>query len=118
MHTNSLNFEQGDLVVADLLFSEQVGIKRRPALVISNSKYNQSSDDVVLLKITSQAKRTHFDVFLSNDDLLEGKLNASSMIMTDNLVTTYKKMVSSKIGKISGQKLKEVKQKLREIFEL
>ncbi|MFH1663631.1 MAG: type II toxin-antitoxin system PemK/MazF family toxin [archaeon] len=115
---NSLNFEQGDLVVADLMFSEQIGVKRRPALVISNSKFNRESDDLILFKITSRGSKTKYDVLLTSKDLENGQLKTESQIMTDNPVTVYKKLIETKIGKISKQKLKEVKQKIKELYEL
>ena len=115
---NSSNFEQGEIVVAQILFSEQIGLKTRPALVISNTKYNKNSEDIILLKITSQSKKTKYDIDLNNKDLEDGKLTKTSMIMTDNPVTTYKGMISTKIGKISNKKLKEVKEKLSELYEL
>ena len=117
-HMNSLNFEQGDLVVADLMFSEQIGVKRRPALVVSNSKFNRESDDLILLKITSRGSKTRYDVLLTSKDLEKGQLKSKSQIMVDNPVTVYKKLIESKIGKISSQKLKEVKQKIKELYEL
>jgi mRNA interferase MazF len=117
-HMNSSNFEQGEIVVAQILFSEQIGLKTRPALVISNTKYNKNSEDIILLKITSQSKKTKYDIDLNNKDLEDGKLTKTSMIMTDNPVTTYKGMISTKIGKISNKKLKEVKEKLSELYEL
>ncbi len=115
---NSSNFEQGDLVVANLIFSEQIGAKRRPALVISNSKFNRESDDLILLKITSQGSKTKYDVLLTSKDLEKGRLKTESHIMVDNPVTTYKKLIETKIGKISKQKLKEVKGKIKELYEL
>lgn len=118
MRMSSLSFEQGDLVVADLMFSEQIGSKRRPALVVSNSKFNKESDDLILLKITSKGSKTRYDVPLASKDLEKGKLKTESQIMVDSPVTTYKKLIESKIGKISNHKLKEVKQKIKELYEL
>lgn len=115
---NSLNFEQGDIVVAEILYSEQIGLKTRPALIISNTKYNKKSEDIILLKITSQLKKTNYDIGLSNNDLESGQLTKSSMIMIDNPVTTYKEMIRRKIGKITKKKLSEVKEKLSELYEL
>ncbi|MDD5147857.1 MAG: type II toxin-antitoxin system PemK/MazF family toxin [Candidatus ainarchaeum sp.] len=116
MQKSSLSFEQGGLVIATLLFAEQIGAKRRPALVISNSEFNKKSDDLILLKITSQAKKTQFDVALAQKDLERGELKTESQIMVDNPVTTYKQLIEHNIGKISGQKLKEVKQKIKELY--
>ncbi|MCX6803526.1 MAG: type II toxin-antitoxin system PemK/MazF family toxin [Candidatus Diapherotrites archaeon] len=115
---SSLNFEPGEIVVAQILYSEQIGIKTRPALVVSNAKYNKDSEDVILLKITSKSKQTKYDIELTNSDLVNGELAKESMIMADNPVTTYKEMITTKIGKISKEKLNQVKEKLAELFEI
>lgn len=115
---NSLNFEQGDIVIAELLYSEQIGLKIRPALVISNTKYNKNSDDIILLKITSSEKKTKYDLTLNAKEMETGKLKNESTIMIDNPVTTYKGVIQTKVGKVTKTKLKEVKQKLSELYEL
>lgn len=118
MQKSSSSFKQGDIVVAQILFSEQIGVKRRPALVISNSDYNKKSDDLILLKITSRGKRTDFDVLLTQRDLAEGTLKVESQIMVDNPVTAYKKIISEKIATVNQKKLKEVKQKIKKLYGL
>ena len=115
---NFLNFEQGDIVIAELLYSEQIGLKLRPALVISNTNYNKKSDDIILLKITSKDKKTKYDINLIAEDMETGKLKSRSQIMIDNPVTTYKGVIQTKVGKINQAKLKDVKQKMREFYEL
>ncbi|MBN2127070.1 MAG: type II toxin-antitoxin system PemK/MazF family toxin [Candidatus Diapherotrites archaeon] len=115
---NSLIFEQGDIVIANVLFSEQIGMKTRPALVISNSEFNKKSDDLILLKITSKGKKTQFDVNLTSEDVTEGFLKQESNIMVDNPVTVYKRLIETKTGKITKQKLKEVKQKIKELYQI
>ncbi len=62
--------------------------------------------------------KAKFDVKLKNSDLLEGELKTESKILTDFPTTMEKNLVSQKIGKITRQKLQEVKQKLRELYEL
>lgn len=115
---NSLSFEQGEIVIAELLYSEQIGAKVRPALVISNTTYNKHSDDIILLKITSSEKRTKYDLTLRAGDMEKGKLKNESIIMIDNPVTTYNGVIQTKVGKITKEKLKEVKQKISELYEL
>jgi mRNA interferase MazF len=118
MQTTSLSFEQGDIVVADILFSEQIGVKKRPVLVISNQKFNQSSDDLIVLKITSADKRTHFDVPLSNADLVHGTMKVDSSIMVDFPVTVQKNLITQTIGRISKEKVAEVKKKIKKLYHL
>jgi mRNA interferase MazF len=115
---NSSSFEQGDIVVANIVYSEQIGVKTRPALVISNTGYNKKSDDLILLKITSAGTKTQYDILLNNKNIEEGELKTESHIMVDNPVTTYKKLIQQKIGKITKQKLLEVKQKTKELYNL
>lgn len=115
---SSLSFKQGDIVVANVLFSEQTGAKKRLALVISNSDYNQHSDDIIVLKITSKGNNSKFDVSLIQKDLALGTIKLDSQIMVDNPVTTYIKQIDSNVGKISAQKLQEVKQKIKELYQL
>ena len=118
MLMNSLNFNPGDIVVATILFSEQVGAKKRLALVLSNIEYNKKSDDIILLKITSKGKKNKYYAELTQKDLEEGKIKLESQIMVDNPVTTYKQLIESKVGRITKQKLKEVKQKTKVLYLL
>ena len=113
---SSSSFEQGEIVVAPIPFSSQVSAKLRPALVISKKTYNNKSEDVIVLKVTSKGKDYPFDVELSVNDFLSGKLKHESVVQADFPVVIEKQSVSKKIGKISNQKLKEVKQKIKELY--
>ncbi|MFA4906851.1 MAG: type II toxin-antitoxin system PemK/MazF family toxin [archaeon] len=118
MQRNSSSFEQGDIIVADLLYSEQVGVKRRPVLVISKGEYNKNSEDLIVLKITSAEKQTKFDVPLKQAELEAGSLRVESIIMVDFISTVQKSLVSEKIGRISEKKLEEVKKRMKELYAL
>jgi len=118
MQRNFSIFDQGDIVVAVLPFSDQKGSKRRPALVISGTKYNVSSNDLVLLQITSVQKPGKYRVVLSGEGLEDGTLKVESQIKVDSPVAFYKKAVERKIGKITAQKLAEVKGLVSEFYEL
>ena len=115
---NSSNFEQGVIVVAPIPFSSQFSAKIRPALVISKKAYNGKSEDIIVLKVTSKGKDYPFDVGVSAKDFVAGKLKHESVIQVDFPVVIEKQSVSQKIGKISNQKLKEVKQKIKELYGL
>jgi len=116
MPMNSSNIEQGELVVADILFAEQIGTKRRLALVASTSEFNKTSDDIVVLKVTSSAKSTPFDIQISNKDTQNKTLKKDSAIMADFPVTLFKENIFARPDKITGQKLAEVKQKIRKLY--
>lgn len=118
MQKNSLSFEQGDIVVANILYSQQIGFKRRPVLVISNSNYNKHSEDIIVTSISSTPLKAKYDIKLTNKDITEGELRTESKILTDFPTTMEKNLIAQKVGKISAQKLKEVKQKIKELYEL
>ncbi len=47
----------GDVVLVPFPFTDQSGIKKRPAVVVSSQKYNASRRDIVIMAITSQARQ-------------------------------------------------------------
>jgi mRNA interferase MazF len=49
-----MTFEFGDVILARYPFTNQVGFKQRPAVVVSNRQYNTVRPDVVIMSITSQ----------------------------------------------------------------
>ena len=118
MQKSYSGFEQGDIIVADILYSRQVGVKRRPVLVISNARHNKHSANVIVLSVSSTEIKTPYDVPLTNKDLVKGELRLESKILVDFPTTLEKTLLTQKIGKISEQKIREVKQKLKELYEL
>ena len=47
-------FHFGDIVLVRFPFTNQTNSKQRPAVIVSNAKYNLSRPDVVLMAVTSQ----------------------------------------------------------------
>ena len=54
VNTSRLNF--GDVVLVPFPFTDQSGIKKRPAVVVSGHRYNGSRRDIVIMAITSQVR--------------------------------------------------------------
>ncbi|MEK7477310.1 MAG: type II toxin-antitoxin system PemK/MazF family toxin [Candidatus Coatesbacteria bacterium] len=50
----TIEFEFGDIVLVPFPFTDQRSSKRRPAAVVSTSRYNQGSPGVILMAVTSQ----------------------------------------------------------------
>jgi mRNA interferase MazF len=53
----TLSFEFGDVVLVPFPFTDQSGTKKRPAVVVSGSRYNASRRDIVIMAITSQIRQ-------------------------------------------------------------
>jgi mRNA interferase MazF len=52
-----LDFDFGDVVLVPFPFTDQSGTKKRPAVVVSSSRYNASRRDIVIMAITSQIRQ-------------------------------------------------------------
>ena len=108
--------EQGDIVLIDFSYSNLKRSKFRPALVISNSRYNSTSLDVIVLRITSKSKR-EWAIKITNKDVESGFLEVESYVKVDSIFTIEKMMVAKVVAKLKVEKVDEVKMKLAELFE-
>lgn len=52
--TTVYNF--GDIVLVPFPFTDQTGVKKRPAVVVSSAAYNGARRDLMLMAITSQVR--------------------------------------------------------------
>lgn len=110
-------FDQGDIVIVELPFSDQVRSKYRPVLVISNDNYNNSSNDILVAKITGSHFNTPWETKLTNKDLDNGMLKKTSFIDSGFLFTIEKSIVKKSIGKVKQKHLKSVLDKINQILE-
>ncbi|CAD6495124.1 MAG: PemK-like, MazF-like toxin of type II toxin-antitoxin system [Candidatus Argoarchaeum ethanivorans] len=109
--------EQGDIVLIDFSYSDLKRSKFRPALVISNSRYNSTSLDVVVLRITSKPRR-EWAIKITNKDIESGFLEVESFVKVDSIFTIERKMVAKVVARLKEEKVDEVKMKLAELFEV
>lgn len=106
-------FVKGDVVIVPFPFSDLSQAKRRPALVVANLK----GDDVILCQITSQAKSDNYAVAITNADFSSGGLNKNSNVRPNRLFTADKGIILYKAGQLKVERLKEVIDKIIDIFQ-
>lgn len=103
----------GEVVVLLFPFSDLSSSRRRPALVVATL----TGDDVILAQITSSfARSDKYAISLEAKDFQEGKLPVSSLIRPNKLFTADTALISSKMGSLRENKLKEVQEALVKIF--
>lgn len=51
-------YRRGDVVLVPFPFSDQSAAKKRPAVVISSTHYNETSPDIVILAVTSKVEKS------------------------------------------------------------
>jgi len=100
--------EQRDLLLVPFPFSDQLGKKVRPIVVISNNAFNQYSEDILVVAVTSNLTKDKHTIFLSKNELEEGILNHDCCIKVENILKIDKKLIIKKIGKIKQTTLQEV----------
>jgi mRNA interferase MazF len=103
----------GDVVVLPFPRTDLQAGKRRPALVVADLP----GDDLILCQITSQVRNDSNSVLLTETDFQSGRLALDSHIRPQRLFTVEKRVVLYSVGQVTGQKLEEVKSRLRQLFE-
>ena len=107
--------KQGELLLVPFPFSDQSGRKVRPVIVVSNEDFNEFSEDVIVVGVTSNLSKNRYTLNLSNKDLEEGNLFDDYCIKVENMLRLDKELVVKKIGKINKNKLKQIISKIIEI---
>jgi len=60
--------EQRDLLLVPFPFSDQSGKKVRHVIVISNNEFNEQSEDIIVVGVTSNLSKNKYTVKLDNKD--------------------------------------------------
>ena len=100
--------QQQDLLLVPFPFSNQSGRKVRPVIVISNNEFNNHSEDVIVVGVTSNISMDRYSINLDNKDLEEGKLFTKCVIKVENILRLDRGLIIKKIGKTNKEKLKEI----------
>lgn len=110
-------YNQGDIVLIPVPFSDLSSRKQRPVLIVSNDDYNKITEDIVVVAITSQLKDLDYSVVIEQEDLKEGTLKVTSAIRADKVYTLSKNIVNKKFGKVNSEVLKYVQVKFNELLK-
>jgi len=105
-------YAKGDVVVLPFPYTDLLSIKKRPALVIAALKGN----NIILAQITTNQRDDEDLISLTKKDFASGFLKCDSFIMASLIFTADNSRVEYKAGRIKQEKIKEVQNKLCEIF--
>ncbi len=105
-------FVKGDVVVLPFPYTDLSTTKKRPALIVATLK----GENIILAQITTKQRDDEDMLTLKKADFASGILKVDSYIMSSILFTAESSTVSYKAGKIKISKIKEVQDKLCEIF--
>ena len=100
---------QRQIVLLNFPFSNLKTSKVRPAIVLSNDKYNKKSRDVVVIPLTSNTIKTNYDLIITNKSMEEGNLMVDSRAKINRIFNVEKKLIKMNIGKINKKTFLEIK---------
>ncbi len=114
MLKNSSKYKQGDIVILELPFTDLLGSKLRPVLVLNAIDLG---NDIIVVKVTSSPGPHR--VPITQSDLAIGLLKKEpSYIDCSSIFTVEKKLVVKVVGRLSEEALLKVKEELKSIFDL
>ena len=95
--------QQRSVVILPFPFSDLQRRKARPAIVVSNNRYNRRSDDVVAVPLTSNLRPSEYGVPVTSKDMECGKLVVDSQAMVDKPFSVEKRIIANHIGMVDGK---------------
>lgn len=108
-------YDQGDVLLVPFPFTDQSGLKQRPAIVLSCRSYNQARDDVILAPVTSQVSSVPDEVTLT--DWSGAGLIKPSVVKP--LLSSFEgRLVRRKLGALSAPDLAQVRALFARILDL
>ena len=100
--------KQGDIVVLPFPFTDLTNCKLRPALIISNEKYNRKKN-VIVICISTQQSLKAYTLVLKQEDLKLGKLQKKSYIRFQNIFTIEKRLIKKIVAKLNTKSLNKIR---------
>lgn len=108
-------YERGDIVLVPFPFTDQTTTKKRPAVVISSTRYNEIPQDIVIMAVTSQTGKTYgLGECLIKNWKEAGLLKPSAI--KSAISTIEQKLVLKKLGKLSADDLTSLNAVLKDLL--
>jgi mRNA interferase MazF len=117
-----MKYVRGDIILADLPYTDRSGSKVRPALVVQNDRNNARLDDVILAMITRTTSRstepTQLLIDVTTPSGQATGLLHTSAVKCEHLITLHQKFVQRVIGHLPDALMQQVNECLKESLEL
>jgi len=111
MTTSTTVYNRGDVVLVNFIFTDETGVKKRPAIIISSREYNNNRQEAIISAITSRTERILTGDYLIKDWKKAGLISPS--LATCIIRTIKQDMISKKLGKVTANDLKQIDKHLK-----
>lgn len=96
-----MTFNQRDIVLVPVPFSDLSSSKRRPVVILSGDAHNGQSPGLVVAAITSNLAISVYGVLINSADLESGVLPRTSLVRPDKIYTLSKTIVVKKFERLN-----------------
>lgn len=110
-------YNQGDILLIPIPFSDLTSSRRRPVLVLSNSSYNQRTEDLIVAAVTSNLFEKEYSVLFGNEHMKDGTLMVLSSVRVDKIYAIPKYLIIRRFGSVNSEIVEQVKTKLFDLLE-
>lgn len=112
---------RGDVVLADLAYSDRQGSKVRPAVIISTDRNNAVLDDVIVAAVSRSTRPAAFTHVRLDPATVEGRgagVIHVCHIQCENLFAIDKGLIRHKLGSLSPPLVRQLNDSLKAALEL
>ena len=105
----------GNIVIVRFPYTNMRNAKLRPGLLVADVNYSNQLDWLVC-QITTQLLSNSRQIALSDVDLEAGRLDESSWVRPDRIMTMNESIFGNTIGRLTDDKLAEILAAVRSLF--
>jgi len=109
------DYNFGDVVLLPFPFTDQTTIKKRPAVIISSSEYNNNRPDIIAMAVTSQIQHIQFFGEMAINDWRHAGLIKESAIKPI-IITIEKCLILTVLGQLGQDDAQALRKKLHTIL--
>lgn len=110
-----MTYAFGEVVLVPFPFTDQSGLKKRPAVVVSSSGYNANRRDLIIMAITSQVRQPPgFGEALVADWQAAGLIKPS--VMKPVFTTIEQGLVVRTMGTLSANDLRTLRETIAQVI--
>jgi mRNA interferase MazF len=107
-----MNYKQGNVVLVKIIFSEGSGVKKRPAIIISDKYYHNHKQEVIIAAVTSTIDRRLLPGDTKIEDWQEAGLKYPSLV-TGIIQTLKINIIERKLGHLSLRDFSKIQTNLK-----
>jgi mRNA-degrading endonuclease toxin of MazEF toxin-antitoxin module len=118
-----MSYQRGDIVLAELPFSDASGSKIRPSLVVQSNINNNRLDDVIVALITRTTHRatvepTQLLIDLTTSEGKSSGLLHDSAVKCEHLITIHRNLIRRVIGSLAPYLMQQINACLKAALDL